>query len=351
MTSQAPLLLFIEELPPDQLEEGSEIWAYHLAETLRSETPLLEHVTHPGGRFPAPVARFLAVRAAARRELGRQRPRAALYFPAGRMVTTWALLRARYLRSLLGAPVAMAAFHEGLPRSAAKWPPDLLLLTTEAACQEARRIGLKAEFVWTGADTNRFHPPLSGEKETLRRSWGIDPDRFVVLHVGHLFENRNLRALAALASEPGVMVLVLASHYRREPESSQLRRALEASGVCILEGHRPNVEELYRLADCYVFPTVQHDGAIAMPLSVVEARASGLPVVARRFRALGEGAGKELGVEVVESDEELGRRVIALRDRRLAPGSERTLADAYSWKGVARRVLELIDRMAEQTTR
>lgn len=339
------MLALIEELPAERLEEGSDVWAHHVARALRGETPLIEHITRPGPQLLAPAARFRGVRMAARRaEVKRRRPRAALYIPAGRMVTTWALLRARYLRSLLRAPVAMAAFHEGLPRTARQWAPDVLLLTTESACQEARQVGLRAELIWTGADTRRFRPPISGEKEELRRSLAIGQDQFVVFHVGHLFENRNLRALAPLALVPGVTVLVLASHFRREPESSELSRALEASGVRLLFGHRPNVEQLYRLADCYVFPTVQHDGAVATPLSVVEARASGLPVVTRRFRALGERVGRELGVHLVDSDDELRRFVLALKEGQTRP--ERPggpLPAAYSWQGVARRLLDVMD--------
>jgi hypothetical protein len=345
--SQAPLLALVEELPEEQLEEGSDIWAYEVTEALRRQTPVVAHVTRPGRALVAPATRFLGIRTATRRAVRQagRRPRAALYVPAGRMVTRWALLRARYLRSLLQAPVAMAAFHDGLPSAASRWAPDLLLLTTQAACEEAERSGVRAEFIWSGADTARFRPPGAGERLVLRRKWGIDTDSYVVFHVGHLFENRNLRALIPLAAQPGVSVVVLASHYRREPESSTLCRHLEEGGVRLLFGHRPDVEEIYRLSDCYVFPTVDHGGAVASPLSVVEAKATGLPVVARRFRALGERVGRELQIDLVDSDEELRGRVLALRNGTARPaGADAPLADAFSWQGVARRLVELIDR-------
>ena len=342
----APLLTLVEELPAEDLEEGSDIWAYQVTEALRRQTPVVARVTRPGRALVAPAARFLGVRAAVRQASneGGRRPRAALYVPAGRMVTRWALLRARYLRSSLGAPVAMAAFHEGLSEAASKWAPDLMLLTTQAACQEAERSGIRAELIWSGADTARFRPPRAGEKLELRRKWGIDPDSYVVFHVGHLFENRNLRALVPLAAEPGVSVLVLASHYRREPESSTLCRHLEEGGVRLLFGHRPDLEEIYRLADCYVFPTVDHGGAVATPLSVVEAKASGLPVVARRFRALGERVGRELQIDLVDSDQELRALVLAFKQGSARPAAaDSALPEAFSWDGVARRLLELID--------
>jgi len=343
---QAPLLTLVEELPAEDLEEGSDIWAYQVTEALRRQTPVVARVTRPGRALVAPAARFLGVRAAVRQVAseGSRRPRAALYVPAGRMVTRWALLRARYLRSSLGAPVAMAAFHEGLSEAASKWAPDLMLLTTQAACQEAERSGIRAELIWSGADTARFRPPRAGEKLELRRKWGIDPESYVVFHVGHLFENRNLRALVPLAAEPGVSVLVLASHYRREPESSTLCRHLEEGGVRLLFGHRPDLEEIYRLADCYVFPTVDHGGAVATPLSVVEAKASGLPVVARRFRALAERVGRELQIDLVDSDPELRALVLGFKQGSARPAAaDSVLPEAFSWNGVARRLLELLD--------
>jgi glycosyltransferase involved in cell wall biosynthesis len=345
-----PILIVIEEL--QGLDEGSDRFCLEVPRALADQRPVVEHLTPASAGRSGPavrlMARFAALWPAARRpELRRRRPLAIIYVPAGRTITVPTLLRARLLKALLGSPVATMAFHEGIAAASrwlARWlRPDLLLLTTDAECRAARELGFRAELVWMGVDPERFRPAGPGEKETLRRELAIPLGDYVVLHVGHLFENRNLRALIALASVPGVRVLVVASSLRHHPESDDLQRALESHGVVVLTGYRPRIEELYRLADCYVFPTVLASGAVATPLSVVEARASGLPVVSMRFRALGERVGSALGVELVDSDEELVARTLALRS---APPPSNAVPGQFSWEGVAGRLSDLMVQLA-----
>jgi glycosyltransferase involved in cell wall biosynthesis len=257
-------------------------------------------------------------------------------------MTVPALIRAWLLKRLANAPVAMVILQPNCTTRASRLlarclPPDLILLGTAEECRAARASGLRAALVWSGVDEQRFRPPLPGEKRDLRRQWGVPPDDYVVVHVGHLRGSRNLHALAPLASEPGVTPLVVASR-RHAPESEKLRRELTALGVRVLAGYVPQVEELYRLADCYVFPVLA--GAVATPLSVVEARASGLPVVTRRFRSLDEEIGLALGVEVVDSDEELVARTLEHRSKTSSSG---VLPDDFTWSGVAQRVLSLLE--------
>jgi hypothetical protein len=69
------------------------------------------------------------------------------------------------------------------------------------------------------------------------------------------------------------------------PEDASLRTYLESAGVRVIREVVP-VHEFYRLADAYVFPTVDSEGCVEIPLSVLEALASGLPVLARPFGGL-----------------------------------------------------------------
>lgn len=345
-----PILIVIEEV--QGVDEGSDRFCLEAPRALAAQHAAVQHYIRTGVDGSGPlvrlVARSVALLAAARRpELRGRRPMAVLYVPAGRTVTVPTLLRARLLKVVLRSPVATVAFHEGIP-GASRWlarllPPDLLLLTTDAECWAARELGLRAELTWMGVDPERFRPAATGEKEALRRKHGIPRDDYVVLHVGHLFENRNLRALMPLASVPGLTMLVVASSLRRQPESDALKRALEDAGIIVVTGHQPSIEEFYRLADCYVFPTVLAGGAVATPLSVVEARASGLPAVCMRFRALGERVGAALGVELVGSGDELVARTLALRS---APAPPRAVPDLFSWHGVAGRLAGLMELMA-----
>jgi len=105
---------------------------------------------------------------------------------------------------------------------------------------------------------------------------------------------------------------------------------------------QPRVEELYRLADCYVFPSSDADHAIALPLSVLEAASSGLPVVCMKFRALPEQLGGSAGVELVDGEQELTDRVLAVLR---SPVARRSVAATFSWDGVADRVLTSLESL------
>jgi dTMP kinase len=58
--------------------------------------------------------------------------------------------------------------------------------------------------------------------------------------------------------------------------------------VHVIRRYLPDIERAYAEADVYVFPVTDQLGSIEVPLSVLEARASGVPVVCTRFGALPE---------------------------------------------------------------
>jgi len=275
-------------------------------------------------------------------DLQRHRPETIIYvYPA----SPAALLRARILKLVSrGAQVVIIALQ---PHGLSRWSrplarllwPDLLLVGSESELRQTLRMGANAARARFGVDLDRFRPPRRGEKPALRRKWGMPEDTQIVLHVGHLQDDRNLRALVPLASKPGTTVAVLVSGHKTK-ESERLKAELEQQGVVILEGYRPQVEELYQLADCYVFPVIQSRGAIAMPLSVLEALASDLPVASTRFGVLPEIFADTAGVRFADTGEELAAAVDELLQLR---PSTRHLAEPYSWDATADQLLKQLD--------
>jgi glycosyltransferase involved in cell wall biosynthesis len=277
-------------------------------------------------------------------ELWQHRPDAIVYvYP----VTTAALLRARLMKlSGRGARTVMIALAThtlerfGGPFRRLLWP-DLVLVTSDAERRTLSALGAAVETLPPGVDVERFRPAADfAEKQRIRREWGLPEDRAIALHVGHLVGARNLGVLVELAASVPVTPVVLVSHVR-DAESDRLRSALQRAGVVILEGYRPRVEELYRAADCYVFPSRAWGGGIDLPLSVLEALASDLPVVCTPFGALPERFGASEGVRFASGDAELVQGVADML--RLRP-STRHLVDGYSWEAVADRLLSLLDR-------
>lgn len=143
----------------------------------------------------------------------------------------------------------------------------------------------RLEVFTPGVDLGKFTPSSPSEKLHLRSRFDISLDSYVILHVGHLKKSRNLGLILDAMKLFPCEFLVLASSTFQDETDPSLVQELESSGVRILTGSF-NIEEIYKIADCYVFPVVERTGATEMPLSVLEAMAANLAVVTTPYGAL-----------------------------------------------------------------
>ena len=60
----------------------------------------------------------------------------------------------------------------------------------------------------------------------------------------------------------------------------ELAQSLGVSDRVILTGYRTDVADFYKMADVFLFPSFRE----GLPVAVMEAMASGLPVIATRIR-------------------------------------------------------------------
>lgn len=193
--------------------------------------------------------------------------------------------------------------HLGFLGSLAPWcKPDLLLVQAEDSERRFRSLGFKTQFLPNGVDTTRFVPVDASTKEQLRNKYDVESRKFVVLHVGALNRGRNLEATQSLQSDD---VQVLIAGRASETGDSSLAEDLGRKGCLVWTEYLGNMEEVYALSDCYVFPTADRRYCVEMPLSVLEAMSNNLPVVTTRFGALPRAFEEGGGLTFAEGEDEL----------------------------------------------
>ena len=163
-----------------------------------------------------------------------------------------------------------------------------------------------------------FHPPS-----------GSEPQGSYVLAVGAVQRRKNQFAALEAAETVGLPLVVVGPHKDAVLAEKLRRRGARLEGYVDIE----RLAELYRGAACLV-QTSSFEG---FGLPIVEAMASGTPVVAVGEPALVEVSG-DAAVVVEEADLAAGiERALAERDRLVAAGLER--ARAFTWRAAAERTL------------
>jgi glycosyltransferase involved in cell wall biosynthesis len=161
--------------------------------------------------------------------------------------------------------------------------PDLIFTVSSKTSCELASMGCQAKFIPLWVDAEKFKPVSLERKAELRYKYGLDPKSFIVLHTGHINNNRNIRLLKEIQNQEQ-QVLILGS--TSTPRNKGLCWELQTNGIKLFTNYFNNIEELYQLSDCYVFPVVSGSASISIPLSVLEAMSCNLPIVTTKYGGL-----------------------------------------------------------------
>jgi len=170
------------------------------------------------------------------------------------------------------------------------------MLITEGASPE------KIHVIPMGIDCTHFSP--RPEDLELRRQWGKDPDRFIILCVARLVKEKGVYDLIDAIHRlkqtiPGVRVVYVGSG----PEKAGMKMKIAQLGLesqVIFSGFitYAQMPKAYATADCLVLPSVPTPvWEEQFGYALVEAMAMGLPVISTRSGAIPEVIG-EAGILV-----------------------------------------------------
>ena len=175
-----------------------------------------------------------------------------------------------------------------------KWSnAEIIVFSRDAADFYSNIVGSRSvTYLKTGVDTQKFTPVSKEQSILLKKKYGFDPKRKIILHVGHLNEGRNIRVLTKISDNYQVL-LVTSTFTKGELDIALKKDLLLRSNIKIIEDYIPNIQEIYQLSDAYFFPVVESGHCIDTPLSCLEAAACGKPVITTTYGEMSQRVGKK----------------------------------------------------------
>jgi glycosyltransferase involved in cell wall biosynthesis len=222
--------------------------------------------------------------------------------------------------------------------------PDLILVQSTESESLFKSLGYKTAFLPNGVDITKFRPYDENRKKEIREKMNISTNEFIILHMASLTKERNLSVLAKIQRQGECKVLIIGRE--NEKFDTNVTDELGSSGCNILIKNFENIEEIYNMADCYVFPTINKKACIEMPLSVLEAMACNLPIITTRFGALPRLFNEGGGIFYIDNEQETTRYIELIRNRKIIIETRKKVLSA-SWSCVLKKLCEYYDKLLQ----
>ena len=226
---------------------------------------------------------------------------------------------------------------------------DVFLTVSEAEAKDARRLHIArlAVAVRNGRDPAVFRPDPSA-RARVRGELGVSQDRVVIIAVSRLVWHKGYPELAAaMRSVPEAELWVVGERLDSD-RGADMAALLRSAGLgCRLRmlGYRADVPALLAAADIFTLPS-RFEG---LPMSVIEAMLTALPVVATTVRGPAEQVVDGLtGISIPPGDPvALGRALDRLAGgadlrARMGQAGRRRAVDRYDEAKVLSRTLDLL---------
>jgi len=231
--------------------------------------------------------------------------------------------------------------------------PDVVLVQSHQTENTLKTLGCRTEFLPNGVDVKKFRPASKESKEILRQKYKIAENKFVLLHVGSVKKRRNVLLLESLQGEDNQVLIIGSTSTGSE---KKVYERLVKKGCIVWLRYFENIEEIYALSDCYIFPTIQKYGvmgrpivgSIEMPLSVLEAMSCNLPVITTRFGALPGVFEEGDGIIFAEREEEFINAVEKIKNTDINVKTREKVLP-FAWENVVRRLEEIYEELLERT--
>ncbi|MBC7130338.1 glycosyltransferase family 4 protein, partial [Candidatus Bathyarchaeota archaeon] len=210
----------------------------------------------------------------------------------------------------------------------------------------------KIKVIFNGVDLERFKPVEGWLKAKLKRELGFSEKELLVLYVGRLYSRKGLptliSAMPSVVKKAGNVRFIISGKGFRD-EERRLKDYVKKFGVeekVVFLGYYPDekLPSLYRAADIFAFPSIYEN----MPFAVLEALASGLPVVTTKVGGIPEIIDDGRNGFLVEpfNSSKLADRLLYLVENpavasEMGMAGRRTVEEKFNWKRIVKQVIQV----------
>ncbi len=190
-----------------------------------------------------------------------------------------------------GAPWKNWLFYYPMEKYLSRYTDQQLCINREDYELAKRKFHAKyVDYVpGVGIDRSQFRFPGDEERQRKRESLGVWPDQVVLLTSGEMIPRKNqevlFRMLARMKDEPDrsayeKLHLLLCGHGELNEHLHELADRLGIADHISFLGYREDMLEIFGASDIFLFPSFQE----GLPRAMLEAMASGLPVICSEIR-------------------------------------------------------------------
>lgn len=192
---------------------------------------------------------------------------------------------------------------------------------------------------------------VTGDLDSIKLTLGIQKDRLVIAMVASLFKNKGhkilLEAIALLKERYSLITCLIVGAGPMESELKELVKQKNLDANVLFLGERQDVPEILSVTDIFVLTSILREG---QPLSVLEAMACGVPVIASRIGGIPEIlCDQENGILVPAQEPQLLADQIEIlildpaKRKRLGQAGKKTFDESFDAKIMIRKIEQLYE--------
>lgn len=182
-----------------------------------------------------------------------------------------------------GAPLKNWLFFFPVEWICSHWTDVLVTINREDyACAKRYLRAKEVRYIpGVGVDLERFQS-AQVDRRAKREELKLDPNNVMMLSVGELSKRKNQSMILNVLKQikDFKVKYIICGIGDMEINLRRMIRNLQLEERVYLLGYRNDIEELCQAADIFVFPSLQE----GLPVALIEAMASGLPVVCSKIR-------------------------------------------------------------------